>query len=264
MTDRLIGTDRLIRSVYTDLTVRDDGDGRTVYGTLVPFDTPTNIGGLMGGYEEQFAPGAFAKSINDGAGKRAKLTVGHRLEQLPIGVVHHLEETRDALVGSFFVSRTTEGDDALQRIRDGAVDSFSIEFTPVRSQWNPDRTAVTRLEARLRGVSLVAYPAYDDALIGGVRSVAEIADVLDRFPDITEQVRALVQSRMMQEDQTVVSDAAPAEADSTSLITDDTPAPVAGHLSDDQLRAVDELRARLVRLTTGEDPNAGEDRRTAG
>lgn len=257
MSDRLYGDDRLIRHVDTDIEIRADGEGRTVYGMLVPFDTPTQIGGLLGGYEERFAHGAFAKSINDGAATRAKLTVGHRLELLPIGRVQELREDPAGLVGSFYVSKTVDGDDALQRIRDGAVDSFSIEFQPIRSEWNQDRTAVTRREAKLLGASLVAYPAYESALVSGVRSVAAVADTLDRWPDLMDQIRSLVESRLMEH----LEDPTDAATEGTSDGSDDTPTPIAGHLSDQQQRAIDDLKARLSRLyPIGDTSDVGEDR----
>lgn len=258
MTDKLYGTDRLLRAVGEDLEVRGS-DGRTVYGTLVPYGVSTRIGGGMG-YDETFAAGAFAKSITEGAASRAKLTVGHRLELLPIGRATELVEEPSRLVGSFYVSNTADGDDALQRIRDGAVDSFSVEFQPIRSEWNQDRTAVVRREARLFGVSLVAYPAYDGALVTGIRSVAAVADILQRFPDLEQTIEDLISSRMMTNREETEGTPPPNDAGHLPDVDDTPPPTLAGHLSEEQQRALDDLRDRLGRLTTGALDHVGENR----
>lgn len=166
-------TTELVRRAWSpmvDLEVRSDGDGRTVYGLAVPFDSPTEI--REGGTEftEVFRMGSFAQTINVGA-ERVKFLVNHdRIGRLPLGRAISLREDPSGLVGEFRVSKTREGDEVLELIRDGVLDAFSIGFRPQRDVWNSDRSFVERTEVHLSEVSTVAFPAYAGAEIAGVRT----------------------------------------------------------------------------------------------
>ena len=162
---------RETRSFYVPLELRAGGDGRTVGGLVMPYETPTEIREAGGSYTEVFRAGAFAKSISE-RGNKTKLYVehGHQQNKLPIGRATNLAETKAGLLGDFYVSRTRDGDEALELVRDGAVDAFSVGFEPVLNEWSRDRTVVERTEARLWEVSLVAMPAYENALVTSVRS----------------------------------------------------------------------------------------------
>jgi len=157
-------------SPMVDLEVRATGDGRTVYGIAVPFDTPTEIRDLEGEYTEVFRRGSFAQTINVGA-ERVKFLVNHdRVGRLPLGRALSLREDVTGLVGEFRVSQTREGDEVLELIRDGVLDAFSIGFRPQRDEWNVDRSFVERTQVHLSEVSTVAFPAYAGAEIAGVRA----------------------------------------------------------------------------------------------
>ena len=45
------------------LSLRSGGDGRTVYGRVVPYNVTTTVDDGRGAYEEMFAPGSFSRSI---------------------------------------------------------------------------------------------------------------------------------------------------------------------------------------------------------
>lgn len=159
-------SDDLSRRYFTppDLEIR--GDGRTVYGIAVPFDTEAHVRDARGpAYREVFRQGAFAKTITESGG-RVKLLINHDRERLPIGKALELKEDRAGLIAQFRVSNTREGDEALELVRDGVLDAFSVGFIPVKHRGSE---LVERLEVKLREVSVVAFPAYDSALIGGVR-----------------------------------------------------------------------------------------------
>lgn len=159
--------DRLTRATPADLEVR--GDGRTVVGIAVPFDAPTPIRDVSGSYTETFRRGAFARTIRE-RGDKVKFLAQHDRRSLPLGRARVLREDTAGLYAEFRVSATTAGDDALELIRDGALDALSIGFRPVRDRWSADRSEVERLEVRLDEVSAVSFPAYESALIAGVRS----------------------------------------------------------------------------------------------
>lgn len=152
---------------HLDLEIR--GDGRTVYGLAVPFDTPAEIREGRQSYLEVFRMGSFAKTINDGVG-RVKFLLNHDRQALPLGRAVALREDPAGLVGEFRVSDTEFGSQALELIRDGVLDALSIGFRPIRDNWNAERSMVERIEAALPEVSAVAFPAYQSALISGVRA----------------------------------------------------------------------------------------------
>lgn len=178
-------TDALIERALThaDLEIRSDGDGRTVHGLAVPFDRETTVNDGYGAYQEVFRKGAFAQTINGGV-DRVKLLGNHNRAKFPLGKATALREDRAGLVGEFRVSNTREGDEALELVRDGVLDAFSVGFAPVKDR-KAGKGLVERLEVKLREVSLVAFPAYEGAMISGVR--AQLADHLS-----TEELERLL------------------------------------------------------------------------
>jgi HK97 family phage prohead protease len=152
-----------------DLEVR--GDGRTLYGVVVPFDTPTRISSrLEGQFDEVFRPGSFARTIRERSTKVRLHVLHDQTTRLPIGRASELREDPAGLVGEFRVSKTAAGDEVLELVRDGALDGLSIGFRPIRDRWSKGRRSVERLEVALNEVSVVASPAYAGARIVGVRA----------------------------------------------------------------------------------------------
>lgn len=175
------------RATPADLEIR--GDGRTVVGIAVPYGQPAEIRSAAGSFSEQFARGAFARTIAERGPERVKFFVnhGHVANGPPIGRATLLREDASGLYGEFRVSKTAAGDDALELIRDGALDALSVGFVPKSDAWSNDRRSVTRVEVMLREVSAVAFPAYVGAEIASVRSkvdsllVSDARAVLERL-----------------------------------------------------------------------------------
>ncbi|MEA1799021.1 HK97 family phage prohead protease, partial [Rhodococcus qingshengii] len=46
----------------------------------------------------------------------------------------------------------------------------SVGFTPIREQWNRNKTERVHYESKLSEVSVVSFPAYEQAHIAGVRA----------------------------------------------------------------------------------------------
>lgn len=156
-----------------ELRVRSDGDGRTIFGVVVPYGQVAEVDDGRGPYRESFEFGAFARSIADRSAK-IRLFINHDTHRrLPIGRATALEERSDGLHGAFSVSATRDGDEALTLVSDGVVDAFSVGFRPIRER--SDAGVVLRTEAALREVSLVSMPAYAGALVGGVRSAPHLS-----------------------------------------------------------------------------------------
>lgn len=164
----------ILRRDYSGLDLSVRGDGRTVYGLAVPFDRPQRVADVTRSgvvqYDEVFRMGSFSRTIAE-RGERVKFLLNHDKNTLPLGRALSLREDPAGLIGEFRVSATRAGDEALELIRDGALDGLSAGFKPDSHVGDPhsgglvERTSVVLLE-----VSAVAFPAYDDALIGGVRA----------------------------------------------------------------------------------------------
>lgn len=154
-----------------DVEIQRGGDGRTVHGILVPWDSPTRVfdqfgpSGQPAEYDEAVARGAFPDAVAEP--RRVKFLGHHARRVNPLGRGGLLRDDAAGLYGEMYVSKTVAGDEVLELVRDGALDSFSVGFLPVRSE---DRGGVwTRTLARLNEVSIVTFPAYAGALVGGVR-----------------------------------------------------------------------------------------------
>jgi HK97 family phage prohead protease len=150
-----------------DLELR--GDGRTVVGVAVPFDSPTVVHEYGQRYRETFRHGAFTRTLAERGPQRVKLLALHQADRLPLGRLTAAREDAAGLVIEGRVSQTAAGDEVLELVRDGALDAFSVGFRPVRDRWSPSRDAVERLEVALLEVSLVPFPAYADAVVTAVR-----------------------------------------------------------------------------------------------
>ena len=171
----------ITRHFEPDLEVRAAGDGRTIAGIVVPYERVARVSDGGPSYDEMFRRGAFSKTIKE-RGNRVKLLSQHNSRTNPLGRAVELREDAAGLFGEFRVSKTQAGDEALELVRDGALDSFSVGFAPVNHV--TENGVRVRTEVKLREASLVTFPAYEDALVTGVRST------LDALANMTAEERA--------------------------------------------------------------------------
>lgn len=178
--------DLFYREFQSDMEVRAAGDGRTVHGIAVPYDVPAEIFEWGHTYRESFAHGAFARTIAE-RGDRVKFLSQHDSTK-PLGRATSLREDARGLYAEFRVSKTPLGDETLELIRDGALDSFSIGFLPVQPAADYHGAEVRRTEVKLREVSAVTFPAYEGALVAGVRSLDD--GTISRAVEFAAELRA--------------------------------------------------------------------------
>lgn len=159
--------DLLYRNFPPDLQIRAGGDGRTVYGIAVPWDTPQRIDDTV---TEQFARGAFNHQLS--APQRVRFAREHvQLGGSLIGVAKLLRDDQAGLYVELRTSKTPVGDETLELIRDGALPHLSIGFRERRNRRMPVTGNTERIQADLFEIAATLQGAFGDgAAIAGVRS----------------------------------------------------------------------------------------------
>ncbi|HEY2302180.1 MAG TPA: HK97 family phage prohead protease [Acidimicrobiales bacterium] len=170
------------------MEIRDQGDGRTVYGRAVPYHVVGDVGGK---FQERFLPGVFSKQLAAAANGFVKLYDSHdaRLRGQPhIGKTEMLREQPDGLYGEWRIMPTPAGDGMLTMIREGEITGLSIGFKP--GEGGASRKAsdgvIERLAGHLDHVALTSEPVYTDAGVLAVRSQR-----LDRYQAERDRFRLL-------------------------------------------------------------------------
>jgi uncharacterized protein len=155
-----------------------DVSERIVEGVVVPWDETSYLTPEPAG--ERFKRGSLTRTIKD-RGARIKLFRGHD-HGTAIGRALGWEPSHDqGLFGRFRMFDTPAGEAALQEVREGALDAFSVGFQAVRSGRGEDG-AREILEAKLYEASLAPIGAYDGARVLAVRTPAPVD--LPAMPDV--------------------------------------------------------------------------------
>lgn len=165
------------RSFAPDLEVRSGGDGRTIFGIVVPYDAPTRIDDNL---VESFARGAFNHQLKEP--HRVKFAREHvMLGGELIGVTQALRDDAAGLYAEMRASKTPEGDRTLELVKDRALDQMSVAFRE-RQNRRLGGGIVQRVKADLFEIAVVMQGAYGElAAVAGVRSrqIPEAAMDLD-------------------------------------------------------------------------------------
>ena len=148
-----------------DFAKSDDDAPASISGIAVPWSPTTAI--VSGGQKVAFARGAF--DVNQ---KNAKLIEGHDLTQLR-GTVNALADMEEGLGFTATFARTRASADAVELVKAGAYDAVSVGAEVVESHYDKDLKATVVTKAKLLELSLVAIPAFADALITNIAASAE-------------------------------------------------------------------------------------------
>ena len=138
-----------------DITAADP-ERRTIVGTVVPY-------GAVG--HTSLGPVTFTKGALE-ADETVKLVLEHDLKR-PIGRATGFVDGPDRLIGSFRISHTSAGTDALVEASDGLRDGLSVGANILEHHIDERGTMVVTA-ARLVEVSLVHSPAFTDAVVSQV------------------------------------------------------------------------------------------------
>jgi HK97 family phage prohead protease len=163
------------------LEVADEDDGRVVFGRAVPYGEVTEVmeGGIR--FTEEFEFGTFARTLSGPPG-RVKFYLEH--DEL-IGVARRLEDRQDGLWAWMRMSNGPRGDELLEKVRDGTLDSLSVRFRGLQPRRIEQGQHVSWREAQLREISLCPWGQYAGAQVAGVRSNG------DSMPNLAEARRLL-------------------------------------------------------------------------
>jgi phage head maturation protease len=173
---------------FPDAVFRADPGRRLLSGLLVPWDAPARSG------ERWFV--FRPDSLHWSNVSRVKLNRNHQLHDA-IGVATELHSTPVGLEGSFRVATGNDGDATLKLAAEGVTDGFSVEVTfeddDVVTE-SPTIMAGKRVQVvsrgTLRGVALVAHPAFDDSRVSAIAASRDGRLEIRLDADLEEGVKA--------------------------------------------------------------------------
>jgi hypothetical protein len=99
----------------------------------------------------------------------------------PIGKLSYAEEDSTGLFVRKDISDTPLGNETVTLVEDGVLDAMSIGYETIRSDYathSDGRKARMLKELKLHEVSIVTFPANEAALITGVKSLADLDDLI--------------------------------------------------------------------------------------
>ena len=206
--DAPVATGAIVRSfAIDDLVVRSGGDGRTVEAYAAVFGQPTEINDHYGHYYETIDRTAFDGVIKRGVKplvffNHARDIFGRPSEKwsAPIGVHRSIQADGRGLRVAAYISRTQAGDEALELMRDGAVDGFSFSGKPNRSKKitaaGGDLDTVVRQELGLTEYGPAVMRAYEGAKVLALRSQQLADEIGELSPDQLAELVEVLRSRV--------------------------------------------------------------------
>jgi HK97 family phage prohead protease len=148
-----------------------------ISGVAVPWNVTATV---SGGQQVKFLPGSF--DVNQ---KAAKLVENHDLTQLR-GVVNRLTDTATGLEFEATLADTRASRDAVALLKSGAYDSVSVGANPTKFKFDKQGVMVVS-KADLIELSLVAVPAFSDAVITEIAASADPEDDENHPQDTPEE-----------------------------------------------------------------------------
>lgn len=180
-----MNTGSILRSLTVDeIHVERTDEGRTIIARALTFGQPykvTDDGGRTF-YNEVWNRSVFNRSMaHRGAAGKVPLMTLHNRMRLPIGAVQQIEDVAGLMTFVAKVSRTRDGDEALELVNDGVLTGVSIGAHVLANRPLANGAGVERMEARLEEISLapMQFTQMPDAAVLAVRAVLANADGSD-------------------------------------------------------------------------------------
>lgn len=128
---------------------------REISGLAVPYNVEATV---SDGTRVKIMRGALPVD-----GPAPKLLQNHDGTEI-VGLVTARKDEEDGMYFTARISKTRAGDDAIELIKDGAIDAVSIGIDPIKASYDKAGTLVVK-SARWRELSIVGEPAFADARI---------------------------------------------------------------------------------------------------
>lgn len=154
--------------------VKEVGDD----GTFVGYGS---VFGNVDSYLEVVAPGAFTQSLADLAAKKRQPAMlwQHRAGE-PIGVYTRVtEDAHGLLVNGKLAMKTMRGAEAHELMKMGAISGLSIGFMTREDSYDKLTGIRTLKRVDLWEVSLVTFPANDEARVSAVKQIEAAQTLAD-------------------------------------------------------------------------------------
>lgn len=176
----------MIKLTATDtFIIAEEGESpRTISGVAVPWNTEATV---SDGTRVMFERGSLATS-----GKNPKLLKYHD-DTAPVGIVTGRVDSEKGMLFTARISATSEGNDMLELIKDGAVDAVSVGVNPVDYSFN-DQGVMVISRGDWVELSLVTAPAFRGATITEVAATeAKPTEELQPMTDKIETAAAVAE-----------------------------------------------------------------------
>ena len=151
---------------------------KTITGIAVPW-APVSAT-VMDGTKVSFARGAFDLSM-----KAPKLLENHDMSALR-GIVSSLADMPEGLGFTATFAKTGAAADAIELVKAGAYDSVSVGAVPTKFKYDKNGVMVVS-KADLVEISLVAQPAFKDAVITEIAASEPEEDATEPTPTDSEE-----------------------------------------------------------------------------
>ena len=176
----------MIKLTATDtfIIAEESETPRTISGVAVPWNTEATV---SDGTRVKFERGSLATN-----GKNPKLLKYHD-DTKPVGVVTGRVDSEKGMLFTARISATSEGNDMLELIKDGAVDAVSVGVNPVDFSYDDQGTMVISKGDWVE-LSLVTAPAFRGATITEVAATeAKPTEELQPMTDKIETAAAVAE-----------------------------------------------------------------------
>lgn len=150
-----VPTLRFNASGITILAAEEGKARREISGLAVPYNVEATV---SDGTRVKIMRGALPVD-----GPAPKLLQNHDGTEI-VGLVTARKDEEDGMYFTARISKTRAGDDAIELIKDGAIDAVSIGIDPIKATYDKAGTLVVK-SARWRELSIVGEPAFADARI---------------------------------------------------------------------------------------------------
>lgn len=150
-----VPTLRFNASGITILAAEEGKARREISGLAVPYNVEATV---SDGTRVKIMRGALPVD-----GPAPKLLQNHDGTEI-VGLVTARKDEEDGMYFTARISKTRAGDDAIELIKDGAIDAVSIGIDPIKATYDKGGTLVVK-SARWRELSIVGEPAFADARI---------------------------------------------------------------------------------------------------